>query len=87
MTVSIFILAHTGNNRYFFDRTLDQEVIGNFPGGRHPNEDGEDCDPHAGEAAGRGNPRVSQQDPRSPDQRAGALYKVDENLKLRKLVN
>ena len=83
-----FLVSYPGSywkQQVFFDRTLDQEVIGSFSGGRHPNEDGEDCDPHAGEAARRGDPRVSQQDPRSPGQRAGALHKVDEHLKLRKL--
>ena len=34
-------------------------------GGRHPNEDGEDGDPHTGETTRRGDPGMSQQDTRS----------------------
>merc|ERR1719460_2620796 len=44
-------------------------------GGRHPDEDGQYGDPHPGEAAGRGDPGMSQQDSRSAGQRVGALHK------------
>ena len=49
-------------------------------GGRHPNEDGEDGDPHTGETTRRGDPGMSQQDTRSSSQRAGALHKVKRRL-------
>ena len=50
---------------YYFSRKIDNSFSHFLTGGRHPNEDGEDGDPHTGKTTRRGDPGMSQQDTRS----------------------